>query len=249
MSAHGALVTNCKNNRAALRLTVVYEHPERQHESCAMRLFWTTLALICALLPTGCATEHLGTAAPEGINLTGEWNLDPNLSDDPNNPGAPDKAAPQGTPRNHRGRGGRGSGGGAGGMPPMGSPGGGGGYNFLPIAQISRGAPHLSITQKGANLVVKTQMQDGTQKTDEYVAGTSTTIPDGDDTTAKRTVGWRGAVFVVTTDVKKGGTREDDFALDDSGHLIVTTQTKGSRGRDGEIKRVYDRVRGADSIT
>ena len=215
-----------------------------------MRLFWTSLALICALLAAGCATERLGTAAPAGINLTGEWTFNPNLSDDPNNLGSPDKAPQDTTPRNHRGRGGRGGGGGGGGsgMPPIGSP-GSGGYNFLPVAQTSTGAQHLSITQKGANVVIKTLMADGTQKTDEYVAGTSTTIPYVADTTAQRTVGWRDSVFVVTTNVKKGGSREDDYALDDSGHLIVTTQAKGNRGRDVEIKRVYDRARGADSVT
>ncbi len=106
----------------------------------------------------------------------------------------------------------------------------------------------LSITQNQATVTIKTNMPDGTQTVDEYTAGTTTTVPYGKDDTAERTAGWRGPVFVVTTAVKKGGTREDDFAIDeDDGRLIMTTQTKGGRLGKVEIKRVYDRVRGARS--
>jgi hypothetical protein len=52
-------------------------------------------------------------------------------------------------------------------------------------------------------------------------------------------------VFVVTITAKKAGWREDDFALDEDGRLIMTTQTKGGRLGSLEIKRVYDRVRGS----
>ena len=87
-------------------------------------------------------------------------------------------------------------------------------------------------------------MSDGTQTVDEYMSGTSTTVPYGRDDTARRTVGWRGPVFVVTIDAKKSGWREDEFALDEDGHLIMTVATKGGRGGSREIKRVYDRARG-----
>jgi hypothetical protein len=216
--------------------------------------------LTCAL--PGCATERLGAAAPPGVDLTGEWNLNVNLSDDPDRMGDADKPQQQRTP-GRRGHGGRGGGG----MSPMGGP--GSGY-FLPVAQdhstppppadsgpgrqaqgrsasINRmfGAPaHVSITQQGGSLIVKTNMTDGTQTADEYTAGTVTNIPFGHDKTAERSAGWRGPVFVVSLTVKKGGWREDDFALDDDGRLIMTTQTKGGRGGSTEIKRVYDRVRG-----
>ena len=208
-----------------------------------MRRSSTTLVLICALLLADCATERLGTVAPAGVNLTGEWKFNPNLSDDPNNLVDPDKAPLQQTPRRHRGR--TGPGGGTG-EPPMGSP-GSGGYNFQPTVLPIKAPQHLSITQNGANLVIKIELPDGTQKTDEYVAGAATTVPYGKDNTAEQSVGWRGPVFVVTTNVKKGGHREDDFALDDSGHLIISTQAKNNRGRDVEVKRVYDRVRGVQS--
>jgi hypothetical protein len=134
----------------------------------------------------------------------------------------------------------------------MGSPTG-----FLPVALTAPGiqqssrflrAPlRMSITQNDSLVVIKARMPDGTQTSDEYTAGAKSTIPYGKDNTAERSVGWRGPVFVVTIDVKKGGHREDDFAIDDDGRLIVTTDTKGGRLGTVEIKRVYDRVRGAAS--
>lgn len=259
-------------------------------------------ALVCLPAVTGlagCATERLASAAPNGVNLTGEWKLNLNLSDDPDKLGPDPDNAPQRSPGGHRGHGG---GRGGGGMPPMGSPNGPGGYNysggFLPVvlsggidgpdngqdagpgndqgggsepgtgpdsgpgngprhkSTESRGmsinrllkAPlHMSITQKDGVILVKTNMPDGTQTTDEYKPGATATIPYGPDNTADRTTGWRGPVFVVTTDVKKGPWREDDFALDEDGRLIVSTQTKGGRLGKLDIKRVYDRVRGAGS--
>src|ERR1700716_1028180 len=77
------------------------------------------LACLVAAWVAGCATERLDAAAPTGVNLTGEWKFNPNLSDDPDKLADPDKA-PQRSPGSHRGHGGRGGGGG--GMPPMGSP-------------------------------------------------------------------------------------------------------------------------------
>jgi hypothetical protein len=294
------------------------------------------LTCLVAAWITGCATERLDAVAPSGVNLTGEWKFNPNLSDDPDKLADPEKA-PQRSPGGHRGHGG-GRGGGSG-MPPMGSPGGTGdsftptasgftpatgdfrpaagrftsaaggftpaesdftpavasgltpptdeftpaaGGGFLPVALTasgieqaaplppsgtpttpttggsppSRGASinrllkaplHVSITQKEGTVIIKTDMPDGTHTADEYTAGTSNTIPYGPDSTAGRSVGWRGPVFVITTAAKKGGWREDDFALDDDGRLIMTTQTKGGRLGTVDITRVYDRVRAPQS--
>ena len=326
------------------------------------------LSAVVAFWVAGCATDRLDAAAPSGVNLTGEWRLNLNLSDDPDKLGPDPDKTPQRAPGTHRGHGGGGRGGG-GGMPPIGSPDGssnnefgptargpgptvggdglaassfspaaddgdlraaipGDGYGltasgfqpagedrnlpaatsdsgptasefgratgastptaggFLRVAlsapgieqsaplppvgtspttgsttgagsKTSRGASinrllraplTMSITQNQAIVTVKTNMPDGTQTADEYTAGTKTTIPYGNDQTADRTAGWRGPVFVVTTAIKKGGTREDDFGIDeDDGRLIMTTQTKGGRLGKVEIKRVYDRVRGAGS--
>jgi hypothetical protein len=268
------------------------------------------LACLVVASIAGCATERLGAAPPTGVNLTGEWKFNPNLSDDPDKLGDPDTTTPQRAPGSHRGHGG--GRGGGGGMPPMGAPDGtgnnftsattpgadrsapadgsytpaaagnstpapGDGFGFLRVAltapgieqatplpptgtpatgaaKVSRGmninrllkAPvHVSITQKESSLILKAEMPDGTQTTDQYTAGTSNTIPYGQDSTADRSVGWRGPVFVVTTTARKGGWREDDFALDEDGRLIMTTQTKGGRLGKVDITRVYDRVRGA----
>jgi len=234
-----------------------------------------TAVLLSVLLLAACATERLAPAAPQGVNLTGEWNLNPNLSDDPSKLGGgdSDKTPPQRTPGGRRGRSG-GHGGGGGGMPPVGGP--GGGYNYLPVAltgqdsapppagqppavppastrgpgaagRYPRASAHLSITQQDNNLVIRSSATDGTDSVEEYKAGTSGTIPFGPDKTAQRSVGWLGPVFVITTDVKHGGWREDQLALDDEGHLIMTTQTKGGHQGNIEIKRVYDRARGAAS--
>jgi hypothetical protein len=245
----------------------------------------------------GCASERLEPSAPQGVNLSGEWNFDPNLSDDPSKLGGDSDKTPQRTPGSHRGHGGGRGGGGGGAMPPMGGP--GGGYNYLPVAlsfqdnattpaqpapdaaptqdtppapvapnqgpagpgstangpprgrgpaaRSLRAAMHMSITQKDGSVFIRANMTDGTQLAEEYKAGTDTTIAYGPDATAKRSVGWRGPVFVITTDAKKGGWHEEDFALDDAGHLIMTTTTKGGRQGTGEIKRVYDRSRGTSS--
>src|SRR3954469_3717012 len=74
----------------------------------------------------GCATDRLDAAAPSGVNLTGQWALNVNLSDDPDKMGPdPDSTAPRRAPGSHRSHGGGMGGRGGGGMPPMGSPDGG----------------------------------------------------------------------------------------------------------------------------
>jgi hypothetical protein len=233
------------------------------------------LVMLIAGLLAGCATERFDATPPSGVDLTGEWNLNVNLSDDPDRLGDVDKAPAPSNNTGHHGHGGMGRGGGGGGVPPVGSPpDGGGGYNFLPISFTgagieqpnplpanstpttttqSRGASinrllqaplHMSITQKGALVVIKTNMPDGSTTTDQYTAGFQGTIPFGNDNTAERSVGWHGPIFIVTTKVNKGSMREDDFALDEDGRLIMATLTKGGHLGKVDIKRVYDRAKG-----
>jgi hypothetical protein len=242
-----------------------------------LRLLWLTAALAAGL--GGCASERLAAVAPGGVNLTGEWKLNVNLSDDPDKQVTPDKE-PQRDPLGRRGRRG-----GATGLPQIGAPDGpsnfaspaspgaslapGTAYAFdspgieqsnpLPpvdnapnssgsgkskLARLLQAPDHLSIVHKGAVVTIKSVMSDGRTFSDEYTAGTQGTVPYGADNTAERSAGWRGPVFVVTTSVKKGGTREDDYALDDDGRLIMTTQTHGGRVGKNDLVRVYDRIRG-----
>jgi hypothetical protein len=61
-------------------------------------------ACIAALL-TSCATDRLATATPQGVNLSGEWRLNENLSDDPQRIDEPKELPPK-TPSPSRSPGG-----------------------------------------------------------------------------------------------------------------------------------------------
>jgi hypothetical protein len=259
----------------------------------------------------GCATDRLEYTAPKGVDLSGDWQLDPYLSDDPGKPPVDDSTAPN----QMRHRGGRGRGSGNIGLPPYGNPGGAGGPtggtqpdgtedltsngsaqspyvrtlwqnptdggtssgsgtgsasgtaggsgtggasgtaggSGTAGAGTSRGgtrtranhwldAPvRMTIEQKGNKLTIQSKSTGGEVQTDELVPGHSADNPIG-QSTADRDVGWRGVIFVVDTKAKSGTTKEDDYALDDEGHLIVSTFVSGGHVRKSQIKRVYDRV-------
>jgi hypothetical protein len=112
------------------------------------------------------------------------------------------------------------------------------------FSRVLQAADHLSIVQKGAVITIKATMPDGALLSDEFTAGTQTTVPYGPDNTAERGAGWRGPAFVVTTKPKKGNEREDDYALDDDGRLIMSTLAKSGHFGKVDIKRVYDRIKG-----
>jgi hypothetical protein len=248
----------------------------------------TLLGVVLVAGVAGCATERLAGAAPNGINLSGEWKFNPNLSDDPDKLVDPSK--PTRSPSSegqHSGRGGRG---GVGGSPPY-----GGGPNFLgtgspggtlpdisaadfagglpstltamglegsapilladntpansppagrsKLSQLLQAPAYLSIQQKGTTIAIKANMPDGTATSDEVAAGTTTNVPSDDDT-VERTAGWRGPVFVITTNSKKNGSREVDYAIDeDDGRLIVSILMKGGHLGKHDFKRVYDRIK------
>ena len=67
------------------------------------------IAAACASAATmlaSCATDRLIAAAPQGVDLTGQWQLNENLSDDPQRIGEESKELPQKPPgRNPGGRG------------------------------------------------------------------------------------------------------------------------------------------------
>jgi len=70
--------------------------PERDLAKAAPPLL-AAAACACAALLAGCATERLVAAAPQGVDLSGEWRLNTNLSDDPGRPELkelPDKGLP-----------------------------------------------------------------------------------------------------------------------------------------------------------
>jgi hypothetical protein len=211
-----------------------------------------TLLLCCAaaLVAAGCASEdRIVLAPPAGVDLSGEWVLDTNLSDDPTQVEESDKAPAAST------RGDRDSS-----PSPFGKPGSNGpDNNPLPGNVTSRlheendsatatpvavdesamvNAPQrMSITQHGSELHIKSADADGKEITRDFTAGATQSIPwprGG----AQCSAGWRGPAFVVTTKPKKGREREDDYALDDQGHLILTIQS-----RKLDIKLVYGHPR------
>jgi hypothetical protein len=186
---------------------------------------------------------------PAGVDLTGEWVLDTNLSDDPSQVAEPEKS-PALSAREDRDK-----------TPsPFGKPGSNGPDNPLaaggtssmvrerdgatatPAVQVDASAmvdapQRKSITQHGSEVHIQAATTDGQQVSRAFKAGATQTIPwprGG----AECSAAWRGSAFVVTTHPKKGRTREDDYALDDQGHLILTIQT-----RNLDIKLVYDRAR------
>jgi hypothetical protein len=242
-------------------------------------------ALASTLLAlAGCATDRLDARPPAGTNLSGEWQLDPNLSDDPQHPLQDDRSSPG----NMRHRSGRGHGSG-GGPAPYGLPGGAGGRtggsdpdgtddltNLRDTGEPTyvrtlwqspepgtggAGRPRgnrfghwldaparMTIQQDGSKLTIQAKSATaGDPQTDEITAGEKRDIPFGQGT-AERTAGWRGSILVVTTKVKDGPTKEDDYALDDEGHLIVSTLMTGGHMPKVDIKRVYDRVMDAQGV-
>jgi hypothetical protein len=105
----------------------------------------------------------------------------------------------------------------------------------------------MTIQQSGSKLSIQSKSPSGEIKTDEFVSGHAADIAIGQNTAA-RDVGWRGNVFVVDTKVKSGPTMEQEYALDDEEHLIVSTLMSGGSMPKVDIKRVYDRVSNAQGV-
>jgi hypothetical protein len=207
------------------------------------------LCSIVAMAAAGCATDKLVLAPPAGVDLTGEWVLDTNLSDDPSQVQEPEKSAAQ-SARDDRDN-----------TPTaFGKPGSKGADNPLaaggtnsvlhegdsasatPASQVDASAmvdapQRMSITQHGSEVHIQAATADGQQVARSFKAGATQTIP-WPHGGAECSAAWRGPAFVVTTRPKKGRNREDDYALDDQGHLILTIQT-----RKLDIKLVYGRPR------
>jgi hypothetical protein len=99
----------------------------------------------------------------------------------------------------------------------------------------------MTIEQSGGRLRIQMRLPGGALATEEYTFGAKGTVAVGQNT-AEQNVGWNGAVLVIETRFKSGPSKEADYALDDSGHLIMTTLVSGGHVRKTELKRVYDRV-------
>ena len=99
----------------------------------------------------------------------------------------------------------------------------------------------MTLDQSGGKLRIQMRLPNGELATDEYTFGAKGTVSIGQNT-AERNVGWSGSVLVIETKFKDGPSKEADYALDESGHLIMTTLVSGGHVKKTELKRVYDRV-------
>ncbi|HEV7608216.1 MAG TPA: hypothetical protein VGO61_12810 [Steroidobacteraceae bacterium] len=191
-----------------------------------------------------CGCSSLGTKPPRGTNLTGNWQLNESLSQDP--------LAQMREQRHDRGdgmrRGGGMRGGGMrGGMRRGGMPGGqGGGWSGRGDTSRQRGPgalgdfvarpQELAIEQTARELDLKA---DGAATEFVYGEKVMASVQNG---TAERVSGWKGDEFVVKYKVIDGATATRNYQLADSGRqMIVTTQIEGGRARKLEYRTVYVR--------
>jgi hypothetical protein len=124
-------------------------------------LLITAASAFVAAMLTSCATDRLINAAPQGVDLSGEWRLNENLSDDPSRAFDETKDLPLKAPAPGRNPGGFGRPGtgrpGAGGGIDPGGPGGGGENltradstsGFVPVLYIQDAALPSSTSDSG----------------------------------------------------------------------------------------------------
>jgi hypothetical protein len=227
------------------------------------------LALL-GVLSCASASAGLKAQAPKDVDLTGSWNINTQLSDDPQKILKERRA--QARPSLHGGFGGmRGSdAGSSGGIPgsggrggmgrptgsePGGMRGGSGGWDERGVdaedRSGERGEPDASTqrmlaTRESLEIV----QQDGalTLKDDD---GDTTCKPDEvaqvsmpNGTVGDRRCGWDRKAFVVELKPPQGISRNERYELSPDGRqLVLTTELKGGRGPMSgiKIKRVYDR--------
>lgn len=195
----------------------------------------------------GCATS-LRTRAPEGVDLSGEWQIDLALSDFPQE-AVPIQPAVTGTPEDatngqtggHGGRGG-GRGRGMGGMPPGGGGAGGGARPGSPEHHFAM-PPHLSITQSATGLMVDITMPDGKHVINRYTSG-ETSVVTTTRGPANRTLGWDSDDYLIRTKAGEKGPQSDvRYSLDRDGTLSVTSTIINSGIYNFQYTLEYDHAK------
>jgi hypothetical protein len=210
------------------------------------------ISALLLLVLAGCSS--LATHPPRATDLSGDWQLNESLSDDP-----------QALMRAHRreqgyGHGGRHRGGmpgmGGMGMPnldPPGSSGGssGGGYGGHQGGGHGGGGmgprhnsnneflirpDKLTIKQETSELHL---VADGVPTDYTYGDKVMASVQNG---AAERTSGWKGKDFVVKYDVEDGPKASRSYELSDDGkRLTMTTEVSGGRSPDIKFRSVYER--------
>ena len=209
------------------------------------RTTWLTLFLLAgsALLISGCATTKVSGTAPEGVDLSGTWELNPQLSEDTQGT----IAMALGKGRSSRGAGGRsGRGDGMrGGREKSGTGGRGGagggdrGNNLVQLAnELSPATRKVAIEQSASALVV----QYGDQRERQYIFGEETVAPvAGDD--AEQISGWQDNQYVIQTETDNGSTVTERFTLSPDGERLMIALTLESKQLSNPVTvtRVFDR--------
>jgi len=185
-------------------------------------------------------------SAAEMPNLSGDWQLNKDQSDDPEKvmkearssggsggSGYSGGGMGRGGGR-HGGGGGWGGGGGRGsgsGSGDSSSGGAGGGYAALQTLQIKHQEPTLAITDAaGRERVLYT---DGRKTEEERSHGGTTAV----------TASWKDGHLEVVAKPENGGKIVETYAVSaDHSQLTVTTKVDNSRGGSFTIRRVYDAV-------
>jgi len=205
----------------------------RHHASVVLIL------LCCVLMATWTATaipRGLAEAPPKAVSLSGEWQFNPSLSDDAR------KIMAQRTAylherfereRRHHRRG-----------PDVNDD----LYNPAPFAPDKDFAQpfevpvHISVAQSGSHVLIKATEANGDVNSEDYEAGAKSVTSFGTGY-ADRVTGWRDKAFIVS--LRAAGedrSKEERYALDGGGRLVVTTLFSGDGLPKSEIKITYDRV-------
>lgn len=174
--------------------------------------------LLLALAAGGCASSRLGSLAPEGVNLSGEWVLNASLSDDSESLDALDKVNTKKDKKKKN-------------QTPSGEGSGDAAADIASATAVNTVPQRLSIKQDGPRFHIESG---NPPEPKEYT--TSAQAACGND--ARCSAGWRGPVFVVDSHPEGKKAREETYALDSEGHLILTIQA-------GNVyaKLAYDRDR------
>jgi hypothetical protein len=178
--------------------------------------------------------------AVEMPNLSGEWQLNKDQSDDPEKVMTDARSSGGGSSGGGMGHGGGrlgggggwGGGGGRGGRSDSGdsgSGGAGGWFVALDTLQIKHAEPTVSITDAaGRERVLYT---DGRKTEEERSHGGTTAV----------TASWKDGHLEVVSKPETGGKITETYAVAaDRSQLVVTTKVDGSRGGSFTIRRVYD---------
>ena len=188
-------------------------------------LILVTAASAClAALLTSCATDRLASATPQGVDLSGEWRLNENLSDDPQRIDEPKELPPK-TPSPGRSPGGFGKPGttmpgmpqGPGGIDP-----GGGGENLTRADSTGNGLVPVLYTQ---DATLPSSASDGGPAKPAQKTGRDSAVGHMLDAPQRLTISQSGGKLIVksTTD----GTSEEFTAGEQ--RVIPFGQTEADR--------------------